>query len=161
MTDASRPWWARLTGRGRTDAEEARAGGSPAEEQAETLRTAVRRLRRLLRDERARLRPDTWNRSSDMVERTAELLPQWEELSAGRASEALVVEDVVYRHLPRRLEAFLAVPDSQKPAAAPELLEQLEDLERSHLRAVRRLHAVTRIRLESLGELHGDDQLER
>lgn len=159
MTDAQRPWWGRFTSRGRTEA----AGGqghSPIEEQAEALTAAVDALRRMLRAERSRLRPDTWSRSSDMVERTAELLPQWTELATRRASEALAVEDVVCRHLPRRLEAFLAVPDSQKPAAAPELLEQLEDLEQTHMRAVRRLHAVTRIRLESLDELHSDDELE-
>ncbi|MCT2008153.1 hypothetical protein FM125_02505 [Micrococcus lylae] len=116
----------------------------------------MEQLRTLLKVERTRLRPDTWQRASQIVERTAELLPQWTELTEGRAAEALVVEDVVCRHLPRRLEAFLAVPDSQKPTAAPELLEQLEQLEQSHLKAVRRLHAVSRIRLESLRAQRGD-----
>lgn len=160
MTDERRPWWNPFADRRRADVAdvESRAAESkPTREQEEAVRTAVAELRALLRAERGRLRPDTWTCSSDIVERTAELLPHWGELSERRAAEALAVEDVICRDLPRRLEAFLAVPDSQKPSAAPELLEQLIELEEAHLRAVRRLHAISRIRLESLRELRGGD----
>lgn len=153
MGRARRPWWNPFACRGVASSGHRDAGG----EQSESLTDSVQQLRTLLKTERTRLRPDTWQRASRIAERTAELLPHWTELTEGRAAEALVVEDVVCRHLPRRLEAFLAVPDSQKPTAAPELLEQLEQLEQSHLKAVRRLHAVSRIRLESLRALRQDN----
>ncbi len=122
--------------------------------QRHAVEEAVVRMRTLLREERGRLRPDTWTLASSMVEHAAELLPRWTDTAAQRAADALCVEDVVCRHLPRRLDAFLAIPDSQKPAAADELLDQLEDLQSLHGAAVRRLHAVSRIRLEALREVH-------
>ena len=156
MTDQRRTWWNPFSRRRRTtegDTAAVRSGGDVSAEQRRALESSLEELRTLLRTERGRLRPDTWQCASGMVERTAELLPQWATVTEGRASEALRVEDVVRRHLPRRIEAFLEIPDSQKPAAAAELLDQLTQLERVHGQAMRRLHAVSRIRLESLREL--------
>lgn len=149
MQDETTPWWKPFARRREHNT-------SPAAEQRQRVEAAVQDLRELLRSERGRLRPDTWATADLVTRRTEDLLPHWGALAEQRAAETLTVEDIVCRDLPRRLEAFLAVPDSQKPALASELAEQLSSVEQDHLRACRRLHAVSRIRLESLRELRGD-----
>ncbi|MBB4734493.1 hypothetical protein [Micrococcus cohnii] len=117
------------------------------------LSTQIDALRRLLREERDRLRPDCWSLAWEMTERTAQLLPSWEGLRADDAASCLDVEDVVGRYLPDALTAFLAIPDRQKPAAADELLAQLTTLDHEHLRATRRLGRRLRSRLRAAGEV--------
>ncbi|XNZ00398.1 hypothetical protein ACL90Y_11875 [Micrococcus luteus] len=157
MTTARPRWWNTFASRRGAHADRGPDPHEGMDEQVRAVEDAVGQLRKLLRDERGRLRPDTWTIASTMVERTAELLPRWAETATQRAADALEVEDVVCRHLPRRVEAFLAIPDSQKPASADELLAQLEELQRGHAAAVRRLHALTRIRLEALRDVRRPD----
>jgi hypothetical protein len=150
MSERKTPWWNPFASRGQDSHDS-------ADGQRELIARAAKDLRELLSRERGRLRPDAWSTAIAMVGRTEELLPHWDGLAAQRTAAALTVEDAVCRHLPRRLEAFLAVPNSQKPVLADELAEQLRMLEEEHLRACRRLHAVSRIRLESLREIRSDD----
>ncbi|MDO5635351.1 MAG: hypothetical protein Q4G34_10865 [Micrococcus sp.] len=129
------------------------------------LRAGVERGRHVLQQERRRVRPDSWELAWSIVESSAELLPQWDSMQAKRGADALVVEDIVCRYLPQSLEAFLEIPDSKKPAAAPELLDQLSLMSAELRRAIRRLHGAQRTQLEAVGDVlrlrfsggHADD----
>ena len=64
--------------------------------------------------------------------------------------------DVLQRHLPRAVDAFLAIPDDQKPWHADEFARQIEVLGRRVEGSRRRLTRVLTSALEAQGELLED-----
>lgn len=56
-----------------------------------------------------------------------EVIVRWEDV-ARAPEQRMVLESVVYQYLPNTLEVFLRIPDSAKPAAAPEWTRQLQVL---------------------------------
>jgi len=124
----------------------------------EEVENAVGRLRSLLTLERGRIRPDTWNTAWALVESVAELLPAWDRVAAVRGAEAVELMEVLEGPLPRALDAFLVIPDSQKPALADELLQQMNTLDTRARRPLRRLTRVLTAGVAAQGELLNDEE---
>lgn len=122
------------------------------------VENAVGRLRGLLALERGRIRPDSWNTAWALVESAAELLPAWDRVAAVRGAEAVELMEVLEGPLPRALDAFLAVPDSQKPAMADELFRQVTTLDTRARRPWRRLTRVLTAGVTAQGELLDDQK---
>ncbi|MGW5853633.1 hypothetical protein [Micrococcus sp. NPDC055215] len=122
----------------------------------EDLKAAADGLRELLTRESDRLRPDTWRELWDLHAGVEALLPAWDRMAAARAAEALDVLDVLQRHLPRAVDAFLAIPDDQKPWHAGEFARRIEVLGRRVEGSRRRLTRVLTSALEAQGELLED-----
>ena len=84
--------------------------GAPA---AAELEGAVAALRRLLRAERHRLRPDSWALAWEMVEHAAEYGPAWTRLQRTRPVETQELVIALTGRLEPLLRDFLALPDSE------------------------------------------------
>lgn len=99
-----------------------------------------------VRSHRDRLPPAGVAELRAVVATLRELIGTWGEISRA-AEQRLVLEQMVYHYLPNTLEVFLRVPDSAKPAAAPDWTHQLQVIREE---VVRSRDAVVRHDLEAM-----------
>lgn len=77
-----------------------------------------------VRRRRTQLPPAAGYELSTVEASLRELITRWEDVCHA-PEQRMVLETVVYQYLPNTLEVFLRIPDSAKPAAAPEWINQL------------------------------------
>jgi len=88
------------------------------------LRTELAAIEATIRSRSAQLPPSTQGQLRMMVVGLEDIVDRWETLS--RFPEHLdAVNRTIHRHLPRTLELFLALPDSEKPKHAAEFKTQI------------------------------------
>ena len=133
-----------------------RVGVAPPLVSREELEGSAAALRSMLAEERARVRPDTWRRLWDVVESAAELAPLWERAAGLRSRQALELFDVLTGPLPRLIEAFLALPDSMKPAHADEFDRAVRGLEARARRSMTGLARAHTAAFQAEAELPGE-----
>ncbi|NUL48496.1 hypothetical protein F7P69_25290 [Cellulosimicrobium funkei] len=97
--------------------------GATREDMAERLDE----FQRTVRTHRSRLPPGADHELSTLGAHLREMINRWEDV-ARAPEQRMVLESVVYQYLPNTLEVFLRIPDSSKPAAAPEWTRQLQVL---------------------------------
>lgn len=84
-------------------------------------------FQRTVRSNRSLLPPDADHELATLNASLKETILRWEDV-ARAPEQRMVLESVVYQYLPNTLEVFLRIPDSSKPAAAPEWTRQLRVL---------------------------------
>ncbi|MGM7669608.1 hypothetical protein [Microbacterium sp. A93] len=84
-------------------------------------------FQRTVRQHRSHLPPRGDHELSVLGNNLREMIARWEDV-AHAPEQRMVLESVVYQYLPNTLEVFLRIPDSAKPAAAPEWTGQLQVL---------------------------------
>lgn len=90
----------------------------------ERLRTELADIDATVRTRSAQLPPSTQGQLRMMVVGLEEIVERWDVLS--RYPDHLdAVNRTIHRHLPRTLELFLALPDSEKPRHAAEFKAQI------------------------------------
>lgn len=82
-------------------------------------------FQRAVRTHHSALPPEADQKLTIMGAHLREVITRWEDV-AGVPEQRMVLESLVYQYLPNTLEVFLRIPDSSKPAAAPEWTRQLE-----------------------------------
>ncbi|NUL44276.1 hypothetical protein F7P69_03575 [Cellulosimicrobium funkei] len=81
-------------------------------------------VRHRVRSHRAQLPPASHHDLSVITVHLGEMIDRWD-LVQQAPEQRLSIESVVYHYLPNTLDVFLRLPDSAKPAAAPEWTQQL------------------------------------
>lgn len=97
--------------------------GATRQEMTERLDEFQRSIRR----HRSLLPPSADQELSALGVYLREMITRWEDV-AQVPEQRMVLESMVYQYLPNTLEVFLRIPDSAKPAAAPEWTRQLQVL---------------------------------
>lgn len=82
-------------------------------------------FRQRVRSHRAQLSPDSQHDLSLITAHLGEMIDRWD-LVQQAPEQRLSIESLVYQYLPSTLDVFLQLPDSAKPAAAPEWTRQLQ-----------------------------------
>ncbi|REE05129.1 hypothetical protein [Citricoccus muralis] len=90
----------------------------------EEMEGQLAEVRRRIRSHGAQLPPAAQHDLSVITVHLGEMIDRWD-LVQQAPEQRLSIESLVYQYLPSTLDVFLRLPDSAKPAAAPEWTQQL------------------------------------
>jgi hypothetical protein len=112
----------------------------------EEMSSQLAEVQQQVRTHRAKLPPESDRDLSLLGLHLEEMIGRWDEVKKV-PEQRMALESIVYQYLPTTLEVFLKLPDSAKPAAAPEWTRQLHLLATA---VARNRGAVLRNDLESM-----------
>lgn len=95
--------------------------GATREDMARELAEFQRRVR----THRSRLPPSADGQLTILGANLSEMIDRWDGVKQA-PEQRTALESIVYQYLPNTLDVFLELPDSAKPAAAPEWTHQLQ-----------------------------------